>query len=690
MKKERVELSVHTKMSRMDAVASAGDYVRAAAEQGQPAIAVTDHGCVQAFPEAMRAAEQCKKEGRSIKILYGMEAYCADSGDAPPYHVTILVQNEAGLKNLYQLITQSHLHHFRGVPLVTGADLQQHRRGLLVGSGCGNGKLFSAAARGEKRLSAIARAYDFLEIQPVWNCKVVVPEAGKIQEELRRINRIIVQLGDDLKIPVCATGNVHYLKPEDEQARRILRCSGHGSLYLRSTREMLRDFAYLGKEKAREVVIDNTNLLAERTEELRPIATEPTWARPEDEQLLLDRCLSKADEYDGLLTDLITARLAQESAVVKKQKSASSYRIAAALAHDLCGKCGVPVMTRRSAGASLLAYFSGISRINPLPPHYHCRHCGYTELPACSVESGFDLPGKTCPSCGERMARDGQNIPWQDFGGQDGEKLPDFDFNIPGEFFAQGRMMGVFAELFGENRVVRAGATATVSEKIARYYIREYEEKQCNSFPEEVRARIVECLTGVRCGVRQYPGGYVLLPGEIESESSLPLQYAMDDPGREICTHFNFYDLTNAWLKMDCLGYDASDLLARLCRETGCEVSCIDLHDRAVYDSLLAKPSTTAATDSMFSCAVELVLNGLTDRELRSSLPRNFTGIRKAICHLQNGSVSENAPGYHKAYAVELAMAAVELGWYKLRFPEEFESACRCTYKNFERKALMQ
>ena len=146
MKKERVELSVHTKMSRMDAVASAGDYVRAAAEQGQPAIAVTDHGCAQAFPEAMRAAEQCKKEGRSIKILYGMEAYCADSGDAPPYHVTILVQNEAGLKNLYQLITQSHLHHFRGVPLVTGADLQQHRRGLLVGSGCGNGKLFSAAA----------------------------------------------------------------------------------------------------------------------------------------------------------------------------------------------------------------------------------------------------------------------------------------------------------------------------------------------------------------------------------------------------------------------------------------------------------------------------------------------------------------------------------------------------------------
>lgn len=347
MKKERVELSVHTKMSRMDAVASAGDYVRAAAEQGQPAIAVTDHGCAQAFPEAMRAAEQCKKEGRSIKILYGMEAYCADSGDAPPYHVTILVQNEAGLKNLYQLITQSHLHHFRGVPLVTGADLQQHRRGLLVGSGCGNGKLFSATARGEKRLSAIARAYDFLEIQPVWNCKVVVPEAGKIQEELRRINRIIAQLGDDLKIPVCATGNVHYLKPEDEQARRILRCSGHGSLYLRSTREMLRDFAYLGKEKAREVVIDNTNLLAERTEELRPIATEPTWARPEDEQLLLDRCQSKADEYDGLLTDLITERLAQESAVVKKQKSASSYRIAAALAHDLCGKCGVPVMTRR-------------------------------------------------------------------------------------------------------------------------------------------------------------------------------------------------------------------------------------------------------------------------------------------------------------------------------------------------------
>lgn len=230
---------------------------------------------------------------------------------------------------------------------MTGADLQQHRRGLLVGSGCGNGKLFSATARGEKRLSAIARAYDFLEIQPVWNCKVVVPEAGKIQEELRRINRIIAQLGDDLKIPVCATGNVHYLKPEDEQARRILRCSGHGSLYLRSTREMLRDFAYLGKEKAREVVIDNTNLLAERTEELRPIATEPTWARPEDEQLLLDRCQSKADEYDGLLTDLITERLAQESAVVKKQKSASSYRIAAALAHDLCGKCGVPVMTRR-------------------------------------------------------------------------------------------------------------------------------------------------------------------------------------------------------------------------------------------------------------------------------------------------------------------------------------------------------
>lgn len=690
MKRERVELSVHTKMSRMDAMVSAVAYVRAAAKRGQPAIAVTDHGCAQAFPEAMRAAEQCKKEGRSIKILYGMEAYCADSEDAPPYHVTILVRSKTGLENLYRLITRSYLRHFRGVPLMTEEELHKHRRGLLLGSGCGNGRLFSAAAQGGENLPAIARGYDFLEIQPVWNCKAVVPEEGKMQEELRRLNRVIVELGDALNIPVCATGNVHYLRPEDAQTRRILKGGDNGSLHLRSTREMLRDFAYLGEEKAHEVVIDNTNLLAEQTEEIRPIPTEPTWARPGEEQLLLHCCQSKAAEYDGVLARLIAERMEQELAAAKKQGAASSYRIAAALAYALRGKCGVPVMTRRSAGASLLAYFSGISRINPLPPHYHCRRCGHTELPAGGVESGFDLPGKVCPACGERMARDGQNIPWQDFLGRDGEKLPDFDFNIPGEFLAQGRMMGVFAELFGENRVVRAGAAATVSERVARYYVREYEEKHGNSFPEEVRARMVECLTGVRCGVRQHPGGYVLLSGEIESESALPLQYAMDDPDRGICTHFDFHDLTNAWLKMDCLGYDASDLLARLCRETGCDVSCVDLHDQAVYDSLLAKPSTTAAADSLFSCAVELVLNGLPGEELRNSLPRNFTGIRKAICYLQNGSVSENAPGYHKAYTAELAMAAVELGWYKLRFPEEFERTCQCTYENFERKAAMQ
>ncbi len=697
MKRERVELHIHTKMSAMDGTASVGVYIKRAAAWGHPAIAVTDHGCVQAFPEAMRAAEECRKQGHSVKILYGMEAYCADKDGTPPFHLTILVQNRTGLKNLYQLVSLSHRHPFRGVPVITKEELQKHRTGLLVGSGCGNGKLFCAAARGEgsEELRTIAREYDFLEIQPIRNG----PYAPANPNDLQRLNGMIVQIGEETRIPVCATGNVHYSEPKDAQARCILKSvlglsedRNRPSLHFRSTKEMLDAFAYLGEEKAYEVVIENTNRIAETIEELRPIPMGRFFPHAVDAEERLDALVGSRAKalYGTRLPDIVKERIEKERLAAKKQKAASLFLIARQqIEHS--EQAGYPVTTRGAVSASLLSYLTGISEINPLPPHYRCPQCRNTEFfTRGEVESGFDLPRKTCPVCGTDMQRDGHDIPWQDFFGQSGECIPDFDLNFSGEYIVRGYAKSYLEALFGKTHVVEAWTVATVSERLALLYIREYEKNTGAAFSDETRERLVGDLTGVKRAFDRDPGGFVIIPENFEAEDFTPLQYTGADADSAVCTHFDFRDLGETLLKLDDLGCDVSTLYHYLEQYTGIPAANADLFDGAVYEHLFSPTrAETAVKFPRVSYAVALVMNRLPTACFKSCLPRNFSGLRKALGFLRHGSFSENAPGYCKAYATEHALAAVRLGWYNVYYPREFAKAYQRTFEDRENRAVM-
>ena len=689
-KKERVELHIHTKISEMDGVASIGEYIKRAVEWGYPAIAVTDHGCVQAFPEAMRAAEEWEKQGHKIKVLYGMEAYCTDGDEAQPYHLTLLAQNRLGLQKLYYLVSWSHLHHFQGLPIITEEELQKHRTGLLIGSGCGNGKLFRTSAQGKtpKELHAIAREYDFLEIQPVWNCKHVTPDNAKVLDELQRVNRMIVQIGEKMQIPVCATGNVHYLEPEDNQARCILKNirgftedESSAPLYFRSTKEMLEAFDYFSQEKAYEVVIENTNKIADMVEDIRPIPAgnfSPHISNAEDRLATLVK--SRVEElYGNPLPDIVKERVEREQSVVRTQKTASLFLIAR-LQVKHSEQQGFHVIARGMAGSSFLSFLAGISEVNPLPPHYCCPHCRHTEFFIRSkIKSGFDLPQKDCSVCGERMQRDGQNFSWQSFLGQNGDKTPDFDLNFASEYISCDYAKQYLEELFGKARVVNAGVVMTVSERLALLYIQNYEKKTGSKFSEETRERFVSILTGVKRITGQLPGGLVIIPEGFSAENFAPLQYAEDDPKSALCTHFDFHDLDGTLLNLDDLGYNVPTLYHYLEKYTGIPVANADLSDAAVYERLFCPEISEEKVKYPFLDVVSIVINGLPQKCLKDFLPKGFAGLIKVF-----------EVNFHKIYATELALAAVRLSWYRLYYPKEFEKAYQKTFDDFESETVIE
>lgn len=675
MGKERAELHMHTKMSETDGIASIGEYIKYAVERGYPAIGLTDHSSVQAFPEAMRTAEEFKKQGQNIKVIYGMEAYCADKKDAKPYHLTLLVQNQAGLKNLYSLVSLSYRQSLQGAPIIIQEELKKHRAGLLIGSGCGNGKLFCAAAQGipQEELCAIAREYDFLEIQPAWNYKQAIPTNEKVLDELQRINRIIVRIGEKVQIPVCATGNVHYLEAQDAQARLILKkaCGFEvdkiqSLLHFRSTREMLEAFDYLGREKAYEVVIENTNKIAERIEEVRPIPQGIFHPDIDAAEKQLEKIVRDHAEtlYGMSIPGVIKERIGKELSVVQKQKTASLFLIAR-MQVIRSEEQGHPVMTRGSVGASLLSYLTGISEVNPLPPHYRCPKCRYIAfLSNTGDESGFDLPRKVCPACGEEMERDGQNIPWQDFFGMDGEKIPDFELNFSSEYISGECARQYLEELLGKARVVNAGSVAVIRERLARQYLIEYEEKTGTQFPGKTKERYIKLLTGVKRGFGRLPGGLVVIPDGFAAEDFTPIQYAENDLYSPACTHFDFHDLGKTLLRLDNLGYDVPTLYRYLEQYTGIPAANADLFDAAVYERLSTPASSKTTMRQPVSPAIQITVNGIPKSSLKNQPPKKFGSLRKVFEY-----------GFQKAYATELALAAVRLSWYRLYCPEEFDKA---------------
>ncbi|MGN1097365.1 MAG: PHP domain-containing protein, partial [Clostridia bacterium] len=442
---KRVELHAHSKSSAMDAVMNAADYVKQAIKWGHKAVALTDHGVVQSFPEAFHARTP------DIKIIYGCEGYLIEDGEkynqkeTKRYHIIILAQNLTGLKNLYQLVSLSHMQYFYKRPLIPRSELIKHREGLILGSACEAGELFRAIRNGlpEEKIREIGAFYDYFEIQPITNNRYMVREGiVKDDEALRDLNRRILQLGDEMGKLTVATCDVHFLKKRDEVYRRILQASQgykdadlQPELYFRNTEEMLDEFAYLG-ERAYEVVVENTNKIADMIEDIDPVPKENYPPKIEgSEQTIQEISHKKAVSlYGDPLPKLVEERLAAEIDSVVGHGYADLYNYARMLVEH-SNADGYIVGSRGSVGSSFLAYCSNITEVNSLPPHYRCPNCKHSEFFLKGEYSGgCDMPDKNCPQCGTPYIKDGYDIPFETFLGFGGGKQPDIDLNFSGEY----------------------------------------------------------------------------------------------------------------------------------------------------------------------------------------------------------------------------------------------------------------
>lgn len=510
-----------------------------------------------------------------------------------PFHATILVQNKTGLKNLYKIVSESHVKYFYRHPRVPRSLLAKYREGLLIGTACQQGELFQGILRGKnlQELKEIAEFYDYLEIQPLEHYKPLLKnESISTLDAVKEYHNTILQIGSELDKPVVATGDVHFLNPEDEVYRDVFlqavndqQKGDQPPLYFMTTDEMLAAFSYLGEETANRIVIDNPNLINERIEDISPIPDRlytPNIPGADDD--IRNMCYERARElYGDPIPEIVGKRLEKELNSIITHGFSVIYLISSKLVKKSLSD-GYLVGSRGSVGSSLVATFTDITEVNPLPPHYLCPSCRHSEFIADgSVGSGFDLPDKDCPQCGSKYKKDGHDIPFETFLGFKGDKVPDIDLNFSGEY--QPRAHKFTQELFGVDYVYRAGTIATVAEKTAFGYVKKYAEEKGMTLRNAEISRLVNGCTGIKRTTGQHPGGIIIVPDYMDIYDCSPIQFPADDTNSEWrTTHFDFHSIHDNLLKMDILGHDDPTVIRMLEDLTGLDPKTIPTDDKQV------------------------------------------------------------------------------------------------------------
>ncbi|MBR3553938.1 MAG: PolC-type DNA polymerase III [Clostridia bacterium] len=647
---KRVELHLHTKMSMMDAMTDPAVLVKRAIAWGHKAIAITDHGVVQAYPEAVAAA------GGKIKVILGVENYFIDDTEEPfdtwkkekkarYYHMILLARNNTGLKNLYQLISASNLKYFHRRPIIPKSELVRHREGLIVGSACEAGQVYRAIANGksDEEILKIASFYDYLEIQPCGNNAYMIrsenyPNVNSVQD-IQQMNKKVVHTADALGKMTVATCDVHFIDPEDAIFRAIL-MAGQGfpdadtqaPLFFRNTKDMLAEFDYLGEETAKEVVVTNPNRIADMIEDIRPIPSgnfPPSIDGADDELKRL--CWEKTKRlYGDPVPEYVAKRLTRELDSIIHHGFGVLYMIAQKLVKN-SEDHGYLVGSRGSVGSSYVANAAGISEVNPLAPHYRCPKCRHSEFFLNGeVGSGYDLPPKACPDCGTMMERDGHDIPFETFLGFKGDKSPDIDLNFSGEY--QFYAHRYTEELFGLTHVFKAGTIATVADKTAFGFVKKYLEERGRTVSRAEEDRLAIGCTGIKRTTGQHPGGMVVVPTCFDAEDFTPVQHPADDANKGmITTHFDFHALHDTILKLDNLGHDVPTLYKHLEDLTGIPAMQTDICDPKIYE-LMASPAPLGVTAEDIDCptgtlSIPEMGTPFVIQMLLDAKPKNFSDL---------------------------------------------------------------
>ena len=572
--------------------------------------AVDDAGCTAEI--FVKLIDRLKNAG--ITNLDELNSMMDNSSDdrikkMPTHHATIIALNETGRVNLYRLISESHIKYFNRVPRISKSMYLAHKEGLVIGSGCCNGELYEAlsGAKSEKVVARLVEFYDFLEIQPVANNEFMIESdkyAIKSQQDIIDINKKIVKLGENFDKLVVATGDVHFLDPQDIIYRKIILDSNKSyrgvtdqPLYFRTTNEMLEEFKYLGSDKAYEVVVTNTNKIADMVENMFPVCPDKCPPVIENsDKILRDICYNTAHGmYGENLPEIVTERLERELNSIIYNGFAVMYIIAQKLVWK-SNEDGYLVGSRGSVGSSFVATMAGITEVNPLPPHYYCPKCHFNDFDSEEVKkygggSGCDMPDRKCPNCGEDLIKAGFDIPFETFLGFKGNKEPDIDLNFSGDY--QSKAHSYTEVIFGAGQTFRAGTIGTVADKIAEGFVRKYYESREITKRRCEITRIAQGCTGIRRTTGQHPGGIIVLPRGYDINQFTPIQRPANDVNtKTITTHFDYHSIDHNLLKLDILGHDDPTMIRMLEDLTGVDAKEIPLDNKEVM-------SLFASTDAL-------------------------------------------------------------------------------------------